>query len=210
MLCVSGVVRLVERDRLVLWELERWRVMRAKEIKVLGGFNGDRVMYRRLRLLIDYGYLERKRYIYGMAGIYTITNKGRKELQLPLKNQKVSIALIEHDLAVVDSYIYFKKRFSLDRKQVTSEKELREDFKPGTHYPDFVFAIDDKTYCVEVEFTLKNKTRLENNIKSNYLKYDTQYWIIKKDSVRLMKLLQVFEETYPNIEILYWEDICLC
>lgn len=39
---MSEVVRLVERDRLVLWELERWRVMCAKEIKVLGGVNGGK------------------------------------------------------------------------------------------------------------------------------------------------------------------------
>ena len=74
---MSGVVRLVERDRLVLLEIERWRVMRAKEVKEVASFSGERTLYKRLKLLIDNGYLERKRYIYGLAGIYTVTNKAR-------------------------------------------------------------------------------------------------------------------------------------
>lgn len=203
-------MRLVERDRLVLLEIERWRVMRAKEVKEVASFSGERTLYKRLKLLIDNGYLERKRYIYGLAGIYTVTNKARKALQLPTKSYKVNIAVMEHDLAVVDTYIYFKRLYGLDYKDVQSEKELREDFKPSVHYPDFIFTCDNNKSCVEIEFTLKNKTRLENNVKSNYLEYDTQFWVLKKDSFRLIKLLQVFEETYPNIEILYWEDIMLC
>lgn len=204
------MMKLVSRDLRILWEVERWRFSLARQIMAFTNFQSKSALYRRLKLLVDYGYLKRKRYIYGLPALYNITPKGYKALAMPVKNVNVSVGVIEHELAVIDTYLYLKEKYHLNYDDFKSERQLRLEYTKSKHYPDIVFTIDDKMYCVEIEFTLKNATLLERNIKENYVNYDNQIWVIKKEHTRLHKLFEKFEMEYPNIEIILWEEICLC
>ena len=53
--------RLVDRDIDIFREIERWRVVTGKHIGVLADFSGQRSCDRRLKKLIEAGYLERKK-----------------------------------------------------------------------------------------------------------------------------------------------------
>ena len=50
----------------------------AWDIKVLAGFDGQRACDRRLRKLIEAGYIKREKILYGVAGIYRNTSKAKK------------------------------------------------------------------------------------------------------------------------------------
>ena len=63
-------MRVEERDMLILREVERWRVCGSRHIKFLAGFTGQRATDRRLKILIEAEYLERKKYLYGVPSIY--------------------------------------------------------------------------------------------------------------------------------------------
>lgn len=204
------MMMLVSRDLRILGEVERWRFCLARQIMAFTDFQSKSALYRRLKLLVDNGYLKRKRYLYGLPALYNITSRGYKALAMPVKNVNVSVGIIEHELAVVDTYLYLKEKYHLNYDDFKSERQLRVEYTNSKHYPDIIFNVNESSYCVEVEFSLKNATLLERNIKENYISYDNQIWVIKKEHYRLNKLLQKYEMEYPNIEIILWEEINLC
>lgn len=201
------MLKLVNRDLKILKEVERWRFSLSRQIFEFTAFSSKSSFYRRLKLLVDHGYLVKKRYLYGIPAIYTVTSLAYKVLGMSTKNNKVSVGVIEHELAVVDSYLYLKNEYQLNSNDFKSERELRLEFVPAKHYPDIVFSKEKENYCVEVEFSLKSKTLLERNIKENYLNYEKQIWVIKSEHHRLNKLLTDFKDEYPNISIISWEAI---
>lgn len=201
------MLKLVSRDLEILREVERWRFCLSRQIYDFTSFKSKSAFYRRLKLLVDHGYLTKKRYLYGLPAIYTVTIQAYKELAIPVKNNKVSVGILEHELAVIDCYLYFKDKYKLESNAFQSERELRNEFTSSKHYPDIVFKKEDNDYCIEVEFSLKSPNSLERNIKENYLNYEEQFWIIKKEHYRLNKLLEGLKQSYPNIKIILWEQI---
>ncbi len=201
------MLKLVSRDLEILREVERWRFCLSRQIYDFTSFKSKSAFYRRLKLLVDHGYLTKKRYLYGLPAIYTVTIQAYKELAIPVKSNKVSVGVLEHELAVIDCYLYFKDKYKLESNAFQSERELRNEFTSSKHYPDIVFKKEDNDYCIEVEFSLKSPNSLERNIKENYLNYEEQFWIIKKEHYRLNKLLEGLKQSYPNIKIILWEQI---
>jgi len=101
------------------------------------------------------------------------------------------------------------KTLELSPSEIKTDKQLHQEdgFGQRTHHPDFVFTKDNTTYCVEIELSLKSKARLENNIKSNFLKYNVQIWVTDKNAVKLIRTLKDFKIQYPNIEITNIEEV---
>jgi DNA-binding Lrp family transcriptional regulator len=62
-------LRIMERDKKVMREIDRWRVCLGRHIRELAGFTGERACDRRLRKLIEAGYIERKHILYGVPAI---------------------------------------------------------------------------------------------------------------------------------------------
>ena len=103
-------MKVVERDKLILREVERWRVCGSRHIRFLAGFSGQRATDRRLKILIEAEYLERRKYLYGIPSIYFVTSKGKKLIQSNARLEKVKIEQIVHDMTVLDSAIYFMQK----------------------------------------------------------------------------------------------------
>lgn len=195
-------MRLVDRDYMIFREVERWRYCLGRHIKMLAGFSNQRSCDRRLRVLLDNGFLERKKVIYGIPSIYTLPYKAKILIGANKRQDKIRLDNIVHDIAVLDTVIYMIAEYDISLSDIQSEKELHsiDGFSIRKHQPDFVFTKDNKKYCVEVELTLKAKNRLEKNINSNFLSYDIQIWILE-DNPKLIRLLKKHQLQYPNIEI---------
>ena len=67
-----GEIRIVDRDYQIFRELERWRVVLSRHIVALAGFSGQRACERRLKKLIEAGYIHRNRVLYKVPGIYRL------------------------------------------------------------------------------------------------------------------------------------------
>jgi len=199
-------VGLTERDLVVLKEIGRWRFMLSRHIKCLCDFPSARTADRRIKALVDAGYVARQSVLYGVPRIYTLTSKGKALLGLSRTPDKIRTERILHDIAVLDSVCYFMQKFYLPLEQVKTEKELhREDgFSNRKHHPDYVISYDGKIYAVEVELTPKARGRMEKNIESNYLNYDCQIWVIQGGD-KIERILNENKDTYPNISIQYIE-----
>lgn len=202
-------MRLVERDYEILREVERWRCCLGRHVKYLASFTGQRACDRRLKILLDNGYLERKRVLYGIPSIYSLTTKAKKLMGYNLRKDKIKLEQITHDIAVLDTVIYFMSKEKIPLQDIRSEKELHSEdgFGIRTHKPDFVFTRDMQTYAVELELTLKATTRFEKNVKSNFLTYDYQNWVVPHSKIKIKTLLEKYSNTYPNITILELEEV---
>lgn len=202
-------MRVEERDKLILREVERWRVCGSRHIKFLAGFTGQRATDRRLKILIEAEYLKRKKFLYGVPSIYFLTAKGKSLIQVGTGTEKVKIEQIVHDRTVLDTAIYFMHKENLSLNDITTEKQLHQSdgFGIRRHRADFIFTKDEQTNCVEVELTKKANNRLLNIIKDNFMEYDTQIWVVPDYQTAILNVLNNSQRYYTNIEILSLQKI---
>jgi len=153
-------------------------------------------------MLLDSGYLERKKYMYGLPYLYTLTHKGRILLGVNKRKDIIRIEKITHDICVIETLIYCIGKHRINLSDIESEKELniKNGFGARRHQPDFVFTNDGKKYAVEVELSSKNKDRLEKNIRDNFLNFDAQYWVTGDSKVK--RSIEDLQNAYSNIVLL--------
>lgn len=201
--------RLVERDYLVFQEVARWRVTLSRHLKALAGFSSQRTCDRRLKLLIEAGFLRRKKYIYGIPYLYFLTRKAQVLIHVSTHEPKIRIEQIIHDISVLDTAIYIHNEKAVPFSEMQTEKELHgiDGFSNRRHRPDFIFKQDEKSVCVEVELSLKAKTRLEKNIQQNFSNYDKQLWIVPNLHSKIAGILQEQSNIYPDIEMISLKEM---
>ena len=200
---------LTDRDKLIIYEIARWRGCLGRHVKVIGSFGGMSPTNRRLKKLVDNSFLTRKKYIYALPSIYQVTPFAKRFLNLDTYIGKVKLEQAEHDMTVVDTYLYLKEKYKLSVHDVISEKELRHEhgFIVRGHAPDFIYKTGDEVHCVEVELSQKAKERLEANVQDNYIKYVSQKWVVPKNNHRVIQWLNEMMSAYPNIEMIDFREI---
>lgn len=201
--------KLVERDFRVFQEVTRWRVTLSRHLKTLAGFSSQRTCDRRLKTLIEAGFLRRKKYIYGVPYLYFPERKAQVLIHASAHEPKIRIEQIVHDIAVLDTAIFVHNEKNILFTDMQTEKELHglDGFSNRRHRPDFVYEQDGKSVCVEVELSLKAKTRLEKNIKENFTNYDSQLWIVPNMHSKIATILQEQSRIYPDIELINLEGV---
>jgi len=203
----SKGLELQERDYEILRLVHRFRFCLGRHVMVLCGFSGARASDRRLKLLIEAGYLAREKYLYGIPYLYTLSHKGRILLGVNKREDKIRVERITHDIYIIEAIIYYVLMCGVSLAEIESEKELhiKDGFGIRKHQPDFVVSSADERIAVEVELNPKPKNRMEENIRENYLKYDRQVWITNNSKVK--SLLRIFAGEYSNVELLQLEEV---
>lgn len=200
---------LVERDYAIMRDVERFRFVLSRQIRLLAGFDGQRACDRRTRLLIEAGYIDRKKILYGVPSVYYLTYKGKMLIGASKRQDKIQVEKIPHDIAVVDTAIYFILKNGILADEIKTEKEINSQsgFGERKHRPDFIFETAGVKNCVEVELSVKAKKRFEKIVENNYLEYKTQYWIVAKSGLTIKRNLENLVSKYPNIEIIILEEV---
>lgn len=201
--------RLVERDREIFREVSRWRVITGRQICALAGFSGQRACDRRLKKLIEAGFLTRQKILYGMPGIYFLTRKAKLFIDVPDKPEHIRLEQISHDITVLNTAIYFHQVKGIPFGDMRTEKQLHQQdgFGNRKHRPDFIYFHESKTACVEVELSLKNKERLEANIRQDFANYDFSLWIVPDMECKIAQIINQNRTAYPTIEMLELREI---
>lgn len=204
----STKLKLVERDHEIMNIISKFRFCLGRQIRILASFTGQRACDRRLAKLIEVGYLDRKHFIYGVPSLYFVTPKAQKLFKLEYITQNVRIEQITHDIAVIDTAIYFVAN-GVNFNTIITERELKhqDGFGNPKHRPDFIYTREDKTYCVEVEIATKKQYTLAKNTKDNFLAYDMQKWVVPCGKVKIMEYLNNLQAQYSNIEIMPLETV---
>ena len=202
-------MKITDRDLVILREVGRWQITLGRHIKELAGFSGSRACDNRLKILVENNYLTREKTLYGTPYIYSLTHKSRQLLTLNKRADKVKLDQLRHDIIVLDIVICLLKTKGLTTYDFTSEKEMHRNdgFIARSHKPDFIYQENDKKIAVEIELSIKSLDRLEDNVKNNYLKYDSQLWLIEQSSKKIKANLIDLQTKYPNISLRYIKDI---
>lgn len=201
--------RLVDRDYLIMREINRWRVITGKQLSFIASFSGVRACDRRLHKLINAGFIEREKIIYGLPGIYKLTSAGKVLIGVSKSNERVRVEQVAHDIAVVNTAIYFNIKYKIPYVNMITEKQLHsiDGFGKRTHRSDFVIEFNKDNYCVEVELSLKSKDRFEKNIIANFNTYDKQIWVVPDLKNKIYSFLCEMSKLYPNIEIIEISEV---
>ena len=200
-------MRLEERDYKILNVVYRFRFCLGRHIKSLAGYGSLRATDRRLKILVEAGFLERKKYIFGIPYLYTLSHKGRMLINVNKRAEQIRLDRITHDIHVLDTAIYFLEKYNISLENITTEKELHslDGFGLRKRYPDFIINHNGEQKAVEIELTAKNKITFGNNVKTNYLNYDSQIWVTNNSSVR--NSLEKLKNSYSNIVVLNLGEI---
>lgn len=202
-------MRLVERDYRVLEELYRWRYLQGKHIRYFTGFSSQRTADRRLQKLRQAGYIDRVKILYGVSSLYKLTASGKKMLGVNTREDKIRVEQILHNIAMLDSVVYFRQKYHVSLLNIISEKQLHsmQGFGNRKHVADFVFILSDKSFGVEIELTLKAKKRLIANIEDNFTKYDYQIWIVPSTEHQIRHILEESQSIYPTTKVMSLEEV---
>ena len=200
---------LQDRDYLILNEVYRWRICLGRHIKDLCNFEGVRATDRRLSKLLEAGYLERKKILYGIPGIYTLSYKGRILINVNKNKENIRVEQVVHDITVLDVACKLIKSSVMKRENIITDKQLHslDGFAVRKHRPDFVINNKTRKMAVEIELSLKSKERLEQNVKDNYMNYENQFWFVPQNQNKIKKYLEEFKTSYSAIEIFVIEDV---
>ena len=186
--------------------ISKYKFATGKQIKTLADFSSLNTCDRRLRKLIEAGYIQRKYFIYGVPALYFTTKLAQDFFNLEYITSDIRIDKIKHEVNVTNTAIYFINHMKIPDYSLITERELKHEdgFCRQKHRPDFIYNNNQKV-CVEVEMTEKSKERLERNIRDNYLNFDTQYWIVSNEKIK--NNIQKLQSRYTNIEIIELETI---
>ena len=202
-------IKLVERDYRLLQWVYRFRFCLARHIQFLASFDGARACDRRLKILVDNGYLNRKKIIYGIPYLYYLSKNGMRLIHVKVKDENIRIDQIHHDITTLDCLkgLVDKYNFQLDNMTTERELHINDGFGVRKHHPDLVFKKDDETYAIEVELNVKAKNRILKNIEDNYLNYDYQIWVVPLSQVKIKHILTESLNKYDNIEVVTLESL---
>lgn len=174
---------LTERDMTIAEWIGRQGAVRAEHVMTRFSI-GRTATYRRLHELVDFGLVRRHRLLYGDGGLLTATAEGLRCAGLDrLAPAWISLALVPHMIASAALAAEVEPR--LDGDTLLSDREHRaaenaagepiasaivgrqSDGRDGLHRPDFALIGQDGHHitAVEVELTLKNRTRLERILR---------------------------------------------
>jgi len=199
-------IELNERDFYIFKIIFMFRYCLGRHIKQLADFSTIPACDRRLKKLVEAKYIERKRHIWGIPYLYTLSHKGRAILGVNKKPVTIKLEQVTHDITVIDTVIYFLEKYNITLSDLTTEKELHSTagFTTRKHMPDYVINKDGEAIAFEIELTAKAKDTLAKNVKTNYLNYDRQIWIT--DNTTVKKNLHELKNTY-TLEIIDLENI---
>ncbi|WP_285959219.1 hypothetical protein [Thomasclavelia spiroformis] len=187
----------------------RFRFCLARHIQFLASFDGVRACDRRLKILVDNGYLNRKKIIYGIPYLYYLSKNGMRLIHVKVKDENIRIDQIHHDITTLDCLKGLIDKFNFQLDNMTTERELHinDGFGVRKHHPDLVFKKDSETYAIEVELNVKAKNRILKNIEDNYLNYDYQIWVVPLSQVKIKHILTESLNKYDNIEVVILESL---
>ena len=120
--------------------------------------------YARLRGLKAAGLVRHESPVRG-AGVFLATRAGLALADVELAPATVSLAMLEHDLAVVDVSILLESRMGAT---VLTDRELRRDAAVADRsgVPDLVLLPDDRRrLAVEVELSRKSRARVSEKLR---------------------------------------------
>ena len=175
-----------DRDLQLFRFVDKYRVAAVKSISLACGFNSMQYVSRRIKKLVEYGYINHISMYLGHPHFYCLTKKGLKEIGIDAKPYRPAPTTAFHYVGVADCAAYLAYNYGLDAvkdffvdKDFYHNDEVIERYSlKSTHKPDIIFVKGPTTYYVEFERSRKGKKKILENILMNHLSGVNQIWIV--------------------------------
>lgn len=175
MIVMEGMT-LTNRDHEILKMILEMKFMTLDQIARMffpESKNVYKVPLRRINLLMRKGLLRSVRPIVGHKSLYLVTKLGAKLLKEKNLSRlraldHVCLNLYEHDLLVTDLRILFAQRLGF--KRWISERVLQGERRKA-RVPDGVVSNGKQKFLIEVELSLKNKSRYQKIFSFSHPRY---------------------------------------
>jgi len=164
---------------------------------------------RRLRVLVDNGYLERKRFEHGGARVHWLTTKGWEVSSDSLAPPKaINRITYFHDTTLVDVALTVAAQTG---GSFFPERRLRADLlakgrRTQSHLPDGLLYIDGrKPIAIELEMSVKTIDRLDRIISgyiTNLRLEEVWYFVTNKD---VRNAVERTIGSYDGFKVISWE-----
>jgi len=174
---------LTRRDIAIAEWVGRQGAVRAEHVMTRFSI-GRTATYRRLHELVEFGLLRRQRVLYNDGGLLTATAEGLRCAGLDrLTPARITLAMVPHMIASAAfaaelEPLLVDEQLLSDREHRAAENAAGEpiasaiigahrDGHDALHRPDFALVKRDRgeVVAVEIELTLKNRTRLERILR---------------------------------------------
>ena len=180
---LGDAIVLTARDREIVKWIGRQGVVRSEHVMTRFSM-GRTATYRRLHELVDYGLVRRHRLLCDDGGLLTATADGLRWAELhPLSPPRISLSLVPHMIA--SAALAAELEPQLVHGTLLSDREHRaaenaagrplasavlgfdRPDRARLHRPDFalVGAGGEQMVAIEIELTLKTRTRLERILR---------------------------------------------
>lgn len=150
--------------------------------------------YRRIRKLVEGGYLERDRILHGQAKIHRVTRKGTKisgDALPPLTD--INFGTFRHDLVLVDLALTLEEQtggvFTPDRR-IRHHEGLIGVGQRGHVADGYLHIGEDEPIAIELELTVKSRGRIRAIVKkysSNLSIKEVWYYTDRPDVTRAIE-----------------------
>lgn len=207
-------MQLTERDYKIVNWIDSHGYVIAQQVFMYFQLNPKRG-YRRLRLLVENGYLQHKRILFGQPGVYLATLQGialiADDPERPHGIAQVRAATLKHSLLLVDlSRVLVQKTggtWKTERK-IRREKGFVYSQAARPHIPDGVLTMPGGTsIAVELELTAKGTRRLENILRGYARMAEfTEVWYVVQTSALAQKVHE-FGRKMPFIKIYLLKEV---
>lgn len=174
------------RDLRLLRFIDKYRIASLKGASLACGFNSIQYTARRIKKLVEYGYIVQQSVYYGYSRFYSLTTKGLRAIGIVAKAYKPSYTTALHYMGVGDIAAYLANQYRLDAMQdMYCDKDFRHNETvikqyqlETSHKPDIIFDSGGQTYYVEYERSRKGKKKTMENILMNHLSGVRQIWVL--------------------------------
>ena len=203
-------MRLTADDLVLIRWINKYKRVTVGQALIFLGVSKQNV-YRRVKRLVDNGYLVHERIFHGKPGIYYPTHKGVNAAGDLMPPARVNLTDYDHDLKVVDIALHFEKKYGYwkSERELKSDKGISGGFGSKTHIPDGITKINDTLIGIEVELTRKGKDRLKKIFMQHVRSIDYQkvWYFVNDEKTRQYLLANMDHRVRSIIQVFHINEV---
>jgi hypothetical protein len=196
-------MKLTQRDMEIMWFINEFGFCEITQIEKMFELKKPR-SYQIMQRLVNEKLVIHKKIFHGRNGIYYLSKQGATHTDLPAITN-IPVAVYDHQLAIIE--LFFKLRQEYPETEWISERKMKHDkFSKSIgkigHIADGMLLFHDNNIqiAIEVELTMKGKSRLERIFKAYVGQFDIkEVWYFCSQEVlpRMQKIAK--EKSYIKI-----------
>lgn len=196
------------RDSEIITFLARHKFSTAHQIAIYASMS-EKAAYRRLKKLVDAGYLMHRRLFIQEPGVYYPTQAGLDAAGCSISPRRgIALGTYHHDLEIITIALkFYAKGYEIETEKEIIAKQNRGIGKYGRHerVPDLVLRKNNEKIAVEYEKAVKSPGRMKTilNYYARQRHYSSVIFYCEKDVV--FKRVEEYAKKADHIKAFKYE-----